>query len=853
MNRDISEEKKLNRLMYAAAFFIPVAICLLIYLASDIWPLGTRCFLKTDLYHQYAPFTQELRNKLLHGGSLFYTWDIGLGVNFLALFAYYLSSPENFLAVLVPHDNVIEFMMVCTIIKIGLAGLSMTKYLKYKNGGKPDPGLAVFGIFYALSGYVCAYYWNVMWMDCVVLFPAVIYGAEALIREKKIFPYAMALGLCILTNYYIAIMICLFLIGYFVMLNFLYVPADGKDFLARGLRFAAGSLIAGAFAAVLLIPEAYALSFTASGSSSFPKSWQEYFTIPEMLTRMLPAVKTEQQLDHWPNIYAGSQALVLLPLFFSSHRIKAREKAVYAAALLFLLASFSLNIPNYIWHGLHFPNSLPARQSFLYVFLVLVMGFRAWQFRKSFSAKETGACLAIAAAFILAAQYIREEDYVPFYSAYLALAACGLLVLVFRLEKKKKLGRLSASALVLILCLAEVTVNTCTTSLSVSDRVFFLNDGNDAMDLAQEVMKERTGLSRFNKEVSRTKNDGAWLGIPTVSIFSSVADAKMTELMKKLGCEGSTNSYSINGSTPFTEMLLGVRYDIKDVKEEDTSARKFVSLSGDTFLFENTDTLELGFMLPSALTEQKIYEDNYTPQKVQNAMSRALGAGSVLVEDAGASMGKGKRVSAFVSEDGEYFAYVTNSKLKKVKVTTPDDSRTAENLDRKYLIALGNLKKGDEVKFESATDGEDVTAVICRFDSEALEKAYEVIGQEQFVTESISDTKITGTVCADPEALGYAGREAILCFTIPYDKGWKVTVDGSPVETERVLNDALLGVRMGPGLHRVEMTYVPVGFVPGALLSLGSVLLLILLALRENGKVPFPRKKKKAEIPEENA
>ena len=849
MKKEFSEEKRTNRLMYAAAFFIPVAICLLIYIAAEVWPLGTKCFLKTDLYHQYAPFTQELRNKLLNGGSLFYSWDVGLGINFLALFAYYLSSPENFLAVLVPHDNVIEFMMIATILKIGLCGISMTKYLKYKNGRKADPGLAVFGVLYALSGYVCAYYWNVMWLDCIILFPAVMYGAEALIRERKIFPYALALGLCILTNYYISIMICLFLIMYFVMLNVLYVPEGGKDLLGRGIRFAAGSLLAGGLACILLIPEAFALQLTASGTSTFPKSWQEYFTILEMLTRMLPAVKTEQQLAHWPNIFAGSQALVMVPLFFASHRIKVKEKAVYAVAVLFLLASFSLNIFNYIWHGLHYPNSLPSRQSFIFIFLVLYMSFRAWQYRKSFDKRQLALGLAVAAGFILYAQTIREEDYIPFYSIYLALFMCAGCALLIRLEKKRKLSRISAALLALTLCLAEVTINTCTTSLSTSDRVFYLNDGDDAMMLAAGVTEGTSGLTRFNKEVSRTKNDGAWLGIPTASIFSSVADAKMTDLYKKLGCEGNTNSYAINGATPFVEMLFSIKYDISGTKEEDTPYRKYRALSGDTFLFENTKALEIGFLMPAALTEKKLFESYYTPQKVQNALSRALGAGEVLQEDLGASLGKGKKVSAMVSEDGEYCAYVTNSKLRKAKVTTPDGTKTWENLDRKYLIDLGNLKKNDMVTFESDTEGEEVTAAIYRVVPEAMEKAYSALSKEQLLVEEFGDTRITGTICSDPEAFGYAGAEAVLCFSIPYDEGWRVTVDGNRVEKERVMNDAFLVVRLGPGLHKVELQYVPVGFVPGMLITLAAILLLIFVFLYEKGKIRIPAGRKAAAAP----
>ena len=47
----------------------------------------------------FPSFTHKLRT----GGSLLYSWDIGMGVNFAALYAYYLASPLNWLVMLCPQ------------------------------------------------------------------------------------------------------------------------------------------------------------------------------------------------------------------------------------------------------------------------------------------------------------------------------------------------------------------------------------------------------------------------------------------------------------------------------------------------------------------------------------------------------------------------------------------------------------------------------------------------------------------------------------------------------------------------------------------------------------------------------
>ena len=41
-----------------AAFFIPVAIMILIFVQRQIFPFGDNSFLRTDMYHQYAPFCE---------------------------------------------------------------------------------------------------------------------------------------------------------------------------------------------------------------------------------------------------------------------------------------------------------------------------------------------------------------------------------------------------------------------------------------------------------------------------------------------------------------------------------------------------------------------------------------------------------------------------------------------------------------------------------------------------------------------------------------------------------------------------------------------------------------------------
>ncbi len=362
---------------YLAAFFVPVLIMVIIYIQRQIFPFGEESFLRTDMYHQYAPFFAEFRHKLTQGGSLLYSWNVGMGVNFAALYAYYLASPFNWFLLLCPRGLIIEFMTYLIVLKTGLCGLSMTYYLQ-KHYKKPDFGAAFFGIFYALSGYMAGYSWNIMWLDCIILFPLIMLGLERLVYERRWGLYCLSLGLSILSNYYISIMICIFMVIYFGVLFCLGEKQSLKGRFVQIGQFALASLAAGGFAGVILVPEVLALQSTASGSSTFPKTFSSYFSIIDMIARHIGNVDVEIGLDHWPNIYCGIAVLMFFLLYLSCRKISLKEKVVFCGLMLFFYLSFSVNVLNFLWHGFHYPNSLPCRQSFIYILLLLTLCYHAY-------------------------------------------------------------------------------------------------------------------------------------------------------------------------------------------------------------------------------------------------------------------------------------------------------------------------------------------------------------------------------------------------------------------------------------------------------------------------------------------
>lgn len=801
-----------------AAFFVPVLVLVVIFAQRGIFPFGEECFLRTDMYHQYAPFFSEFQYKLTHGGSLLYSWDIGMGVNFSALYAYYLASPMNWLVALCPRQFLIEFMTVLIVIKTGLSGLSFTWYLR-KHTGTREFGSCFFGIFYALSGYMAAYSWNIMWLDCILLFPVILFGLERLVKEKKGMVYCIALGLSILSNYYISIMICIFMVIYAAVLVILYPPKKGKEFAATAGRFTLYSLLAGGLAAVVLLPEIYALQATASGNFDFPKTVSSYFSIFDMIARHMGNVQTEIGLDHWPNIYCGVAVLMLLLLYLGNKNIKIKEKAVYFSLLLFFYASFSVNVLNFIWHGFHYPNSLPCRQSFIYIALVLVMCYKAYLELKNTPWKHIVMAFWGAAAFVILAEKLVDNEeqfhFAVFYAAILFLALYTGCIYLYHSRKWCRDGVLLA---VLGLVFCESAVNMAVTSIPTTSRTAYVKDNEDTMLLADSIRS--SVFYRIEKGESRTKNDGAWMNFPSASLFSSVASAAMSDFFKSVGCESSTNAYSVKGSTPFIDALFATRYGIYPDQQPADGLKEQIGRQGSMWFYENKYTLPVGFVMPQDMETNWVL-DSGNPANVQNDLSSVLGVSNLLVPAEGVS--EGKKLTFTADASGDYYVYVTNKKVEEVSAEIGERSLSFDNVDRGYFLELGYLPKGQEVIFQSKTDGNPaMQAEIWRFDPEAMEEIYQCLSQSPLELSSWTDTGLAGSINT-PEG-------GTMFTSIPYDKGWKIWVDGTAVSGRPVF-DAFLGVDLEPGEHKIRLSYEPQGLKTGAVITGVSAAAVAVLAV----------------------
>ena len=113
-------------------FIVPILIMLISCIVNKTYPFGKEILPKYDGYYQYAGFTSYYKNVLLGNESLFYSFKGLLGYNFYATSIYYMFNPTNLLCIFSTSENILEYYTFIILLRIGLSGFTMCKYLKYK-------------------------------------------------------------------------------------------------------------------------------------------------------------------------------------------------------------------------------------------------------------------------------------------------------------------------------------------------------------------------------------------------------------------------------------------------------------------------------------------------------------------------------------------------------------------------------------------------------------------------------------------------------------------------------------------------------------------------------------------------
>ena len=209
-------EKNLLRKYCLISGLLAMAIMLFTYLChNNTLTFGANTVLRMDLYHQYGPLYAELYDRIVNGYSLVYSWTSGLGGSFIGNLFNYCCSPFALVILLTGHQNMPDAIAVMILLNAVMSAMTFTYYINRSSGTVSRISIG-FSLLYTFSGYFVAYSWNIMWLDAMAMFPLVILGVERIIQQKKPALYIFAMTFTMITNYYMAYMVCILSALYFL-------------------------------------------------------------------------------------------------------------------------------------------------------------------------------------------------------------------------------------------------------------------------------------------------------------------------------------------------------------------------------------------------------------------------------------------------------------------------------------------------------------------------------------------------------------------------------------------------------------------------------------------------------------
>ncbi len=824
---------------YFVSFIIPIIIMTGVYLSQGIYWNSDTSPLLGDGFHQYVIFDVALRN-ILHGnGSLFYTFTSGLGLNFYALSSYYLGSFLSPLVYFFDLTNMPDAVYLTTLLKFGLIGLSTYFSLNKLFQSIPKPLKLALSTSYALMSFTVSQLEIKTWLDVFILIPLIITGLHLLITEKKFLLYFTSLSILFIQNYYFGYMAALFLIFWYLC----QISWDFKTRKSSVLDFVVTSFLAGMASLILTLPTLFDLQTHGEKLTEVTKFQTESSWYLDLFAKQFIGSFDTTKYGAIPMIFVGLLPFILTILFFTLKSIKFHVKLIYAILFAFLIASFYIEALDLFWQGMHTPNMFLHRYAWIFSTLLIYTAaevlnrlkeIKIWNFLVSLFLLVTG---------FLATIYLKSHySFLTDLNILLTLEFLVVYSLLLLAVIKKFISVNLFAILISLFIMVEISLNASSQIDGIAKEWGFASRSSYNRDIpAMESFSTYIGnqFTRTEKLQTQTGNDSMKFNYNGISQFSSVRNRSASSTLDKLGFKSSGTNLNLRyaNNSILADSLFGIQYNISE-SPIDKYGFKDIYQKDNLTLYENQFSLPIAFASQSVYNDVKFNEhtldnqssflnqlanvnfDYFSPipyEKTENT-NDLISVTSSSNEDAAI------QYQIEVPENSQVYLSFTNlhfsnDKQKKVDILVNGEKKTftTDNVFSFFNLGYTKEKKtfnihvsfpgNSQVSFESPT--------FYRLDTQTLTEAIQKI-KEQPVTVSTSKNKVFATYDVQ--------QDTSIFFTIPYDKGWSAYQDGKKIEIKQA-QTGFMKVDIPKGKGTITLSFIPNGFITGAICSFTSLLL----------------------------
>ena len=824
---------------YFVSFIIPLLIMTGVYLSQGIYWNSETSPLLGDGFHQYVIFDVTLRN-ILHGnGSLFYTFTSGLGLNFYALSSYYLGSFLSPLVYFFNLSNMPDAVYLTTLLKFGLIGLSTYFSLNKLFQSIPKALKLALSTSYALMSFSVSQLEIKTWLDVFILIPLVITGLHILITQKKRLLYFTSLSILFIQNYYFGYMTVLFLIFWYLC----QISWDFKTRKSSFLDFIVTSFLAGMASLIMTLPTLFDLQTHGEKLTEVTKFQTESSWYLDLFAKQFIGSFDTTKYGAIPMIFVGLLPFVLTILFFTMKSIKFHVKLIYAIFFASLIASFYIEMLDLFWQGMHTPNMFLHRYAWIFSTLLIYTAAEVLNRLKEIKVWNFLASIFLVVTGFLATIYLKSHySFLTDLNILLTLEFLVVYSLLLLAVIKKFISVNLFAILISLFIMVEMSLNASSQMDGIAKEWGFASRSAYNRDIpAMESISTYIGnqFTRTEKLETQTGNDSMKFNYNGISQFSSVRNRSASSTLDKLGFKSSGTNLNLRyaNNSILSDSLFGIQYNISE-NPIDKYGFQDVYQKDNLTLYENQFSLPIAFASQSVYNDVKFNEhtldnqasflnqlanvdfDYFSPipyEKTENT-DDLISVTSSSNEDAAI------QYQIEVPENSQIYLSFTNlhfsnDKQKKVDILVNGKKKTftTDNVFSFFNLGYTKEKKtfninvsfpgNSQVSFESPT--------FYRLDTQTLTEAIQKI-KEQPVTVSTSKNKVFATYDVQ--------QDTSIFFTIPYDKGWSAYQDDKKIEIKQA-QTGFMKVDVPKGKGTITLSFIPNGFITGAICSFTSLLL----------------------------
>lgn len=804
---------------------------------------------KVDWLSQHSVLPDYFRQQFYATGKLFpeFAANLGGGQN-IYHFAYYgLYSPLILPSYLLPFVKMSDYIMAVSITGLTASVLLFYYWLKSR---KTDTGTAfILSLMFLLAGPMIGQYsGQIMFVDYMPFLCLALIGVDRYFEQEKSGLFTVSVFLMIMTSFYFSIggMLSLVLYG----LHRYFEQREGnrvtvRSFLRDGLCFVRSMILAVLMSGFFLVPTALAL--TGGRSKEQNTSFASFF-IPQI---------TVERFAY--SIYGiGLTTLVITVLLMGLLYRKVYEKVLtYGCVIVLVIPVFAylLNGGLYIRDKVFIP-FLP-----LLCYLISIYLEKCRKRELSFIAGIVPYIITTIFVYIARNQFVSKGIGKSIWKVLLAESILFLICYVLYCAMKryhKETKEILMLALPSVICLA-VTMNTfyqMKPDRYVSRKLYRDVTGEQNRQAVKEALKD-DGYYRTEQMGSDDENAADLNRIWDVeqnitSIYSSAYNPDyQTFRQKTFGLEepfrnGMMQSVSKN---PVFQRMMGVRYIVSD---SDVPGYTLVKKCGTTGIYQNKDAAPVMYATDRVMTEEEYKKlafpynqtafleyavvGEHTESSDQNIMT-AYEPVSLKMANNRTTGGAEQKT---IQQEGQ--KQILFLRFRVDNAHPNKDVAVWINGIRNKLSAKDHVYYNENKIFTYAVplkDGEDNISVTFGKGKYRLRHVQAYLGslpersellyqsEIQVDKKQTEDNVIQGTIRVK--------KDGWFITSIPYDKHFKIYIDGKETEIQKV-NTAFLGCKIESGNHEVKIIYHAPGTTTGKILSLIGMAGFLLLLVREKRK-----------------